>query len=976
MNSLGADFETFSEIDLKKSGLHNYATDPSTGVHCLSYGPDPEHVKTWVEGEPFPQDLADYIAAGGIITAWNAAFELAIWNLCCVKKYGWLPLPISQVRCSMVRAYAMALPGALEDAAPALGVDQRKDAQGHRIMLQLSKPKKDGCGDGTRATMWRRDADSLDKFLALYDYNRQDVRTELSCLDRLMELSPSETLLWELDYKINNRGVMCDLASVDKGIAIIQSEQKRLNAEMLKVTGGVVGACTEVQMLGKWIKSQGVEMDGLAKADVLNALAADNESLAEDAAPWMTAMPPQVRRALELRQEAAKSSTAKLVAMKEKASADGRIRNMHQFHAASTGRWAGRGVQVQNLPRPRLGTKFSDVEAMFSMLDDKEMFDMFYGPSMAAVSDCIRGMLVAAEGNELVACDFSQIEARALPWLAGQDNVLEVFRTHGKIYEHAASGIYHVPMEEVNWFQRLVGKVSILACVAEDTLVLTSNGYKAIVEVTKDDLLWDGVEWTKHGGVIAKGYRNTLDVDGLGVTPDHLIKIHQTWQQAKILDSSESTLYQALETGLKSLPCSELNSSKTESVTVTWSEFSVLAARSLISFITAIFREADLLGAINVLKRKLTIGEKIFGITQTLCRMTTTGGVCSIEFPLASTDVITPRTADSATTEGGVFTFLNRGERVDARSSHIWSRLKVGMFHPWNWIELMSTRATNRVTYASLRERRTWPTRDKLAQCKHTSSILRPVFDILNVGSRNCFLVKTKSGHMLVHNCGYGGSTRAFQSMARNYDVKISNDEALETVKGWREANKKTVAYWYALEKAALDAMQSTGVYAVGPAGRQVKFRKAGSFLWMLLPSNRALCYPYPEIRTVTTPWGAEKEALTFMTIVDMAQKKKIIHDSNSKGRWQRVSTHGGPLAENATQGFCRDLLATAMTAIEAEDIPIVIHVHDEPVAEVAKFRAQYALERMIAIMSTTPSYAPGLPLAAEGWHGRQYRKG
>jgi DNA polymerase len=321
------------------------------------------------------------------------------------------------------------------------------------------------------------------------------------------------------------------------------------------------------------------------------------------------------------------------------------------------------------------------------MLDDKEVFDLFYGPSMPAISDCLRGMLVAGEGNELVACDFSQIEARALPWLAGQDDVLEVFRTHGKIYEHAASGIYHVPMEDVNWFQRLVGKVSILAL-------------------------------------------------------------------------------------------------------------------------------------------------------------------------------------------------------------------------------------------------------------------------------------------------GYGGAVGAFQSMAKNYNVKVRDDEAEEIKTNWRAASKKIVSYWYALERAALDAMQSTGVYAVGPIGRQVKFRKAGSFLWMLLPSGRALCYPYPEIRTVITPWGAEKEALTFMTIVDMNQKKKILHDPNSKGRWQRVSTHGGPIAENATQGFCRDLLATAMVEIEAEEIEIVFHVHDEPVAEVQKFRAQYALERMIAIMSTTPSYAPGLPLAAEAWHGKRYRKG
>jgi DNA polymerase len=677
MQSLGIDFETFSEVDLKKAGLHNYATDPSTGVHCLSYGPDPEHIKTWVEGEPFPEDLKVHIAQGGIITAWNAAFELAIWNLCCVKKYGWLPLPIHQVRCSMVRAYAMALPGALDDAAPALGVDQRKDAEGHRVMLQLSKPKKDG-------SMWRRE-DDLDKFLKLYSYNKQDVRTELACLDRLMELSPSECDLWELDYKINNRGVMCDLASVDKAIAIIQSEKKRLDGEMLRATGGVVGACTEVQMLGKWIASQGVEMDGLAKADVLNALA-EGEDENGDVIP--ADLPLAVRRALELRQEAAKSSTAKLIAMKEKASADGRIRNLHQFHAASTGRWAGRGVQIQNLFRGRPGNTYADVEAMFSMLDDKEKLDLFYGPSMDAITDCIRGMLIAGEGNELVACDFSAIEARALAWLAGQESVLEIFHTHGKIYEHAAADVYHVPLDEVTKDQRQRGKVIVLAC-------------------------------------------------------------------------------------------------------------------------------------------------------------------------------------------------------------------------------------------------------------------------------------------------GFGGSIGAFQSMAKNYNVKVPDEEALGIVKAWRAANQSIVQYWHDLESAVLGAMKNGNVTSAGARGREVKFRKAGSFLWALLPSGRALCYPYPELRMVTTPWGEEKEQLTFMTVVDMTQKKKakILPDPNSKGKWQRVSTYGGSLAENTTQAIARDLLADAMRAIEAEGLEVCFHVHDEIVVEVQQFRAQYALERMVAIMSETSVWAKGLPLAAEGFHTKRYRK-
>jgi DNA polymerase len=172
--------------------------------------------------------------------------------------------------------------------------------------------------------------------------------------------------------------------------------------------------------------------------------------------------------------------------------------------------------------------------------------------------------------------------------------------------------------------------------------------------------------------------------------------------------------------------------------------------------------------------------------------------------------------------------------------------------------------------------------------------------------------------------------------------------------------------------------MKNGDVTSAGARGREVKFRKAGSFLWALLPSGRALCYPYPELRMVTTPWGEEKEQLTFMTVVDMTQKKKakILPDPNSRGKWQRVSTYGGSLAENMTQAIARDLLADAMRAVEAEGLEVCFHVHDEIVVEVQQFRAQYTLERMMASMSETPVWAKGLPLAVEGFHGRRYRKG
>jgi len=213
--------------------------------------------------------------------------------------------------------------------------------------------------------------------------------------------------------------------------------------------------------------------------------------------------------------------------------------------------------------------------------------------------------------------------------------------------------------------------------------------------------------------------------------------------------------------------------------------------------------------------------------------------------------------------------------------------------------------------------------------------------------------------------------------MARTYDVHVPDEQADEIKKAWRAANQKIVRYWYGLEEAVLGAMRNGSITSAGARGREVKFRKAGSFLWALLPSGRALCYPYPELRMVMTPWGEEKEQLTFMTVVDQTQKKKakVLPDPNARGRWQRVSTYGGSLAENMTQAIARDLLADAMRAIEAEEFEIVLHVHDEVVTEVKQFRAQYALERMIAIMSTAPSYASGLPLAAEAWRGKRYRK-
>lgn len=210
--------------------------------------------------------------------------------------------------------------------------------------------------------------------------------------------------------------------------------------------------------------------------------------------------------------------------------------------------------------------------------------------------------------------------------------------------------------------------------------------------------------------------------------------------------------------------------------------------------------------------------------------------------------------------------------------------------------------------------------------------------------------------------------------MAKNYGVKVPDAQAEEIKTAWREGHRAIVSYWYDLEAAAIRALTEGGTQVAGPAGRQVAYRKKGSFLWCRLPSGRVICYPYPEIRTVTTPWGDEKEALTYMTVVSNL-KAKVVPDPAATSTWKRISTYGGSLTENVTQAVARDLLADAMKVMDAEGFEIVGHVHDEVIVEAEDWAAGHTLARAEQIMSTSPAWAPDLPLAAEGWRGPRYRK-
>lgn len=440
---LHLDFETRSPVDLRAHGVYAYAQHAETDVMCTGYAFDDEEpeIACWSD---LPDRIEQHVRAGGIVIAHNAPFEWAIWNLCCVKKYDWPPLAVDQLDCTMARAYAMGLPGALENLAPALGLDAKKDNAGARLMMKLSKPKSI---NDTGEINWQPYDE--DEFARLHAYCMQDVRVERAADKRMLALRPSERKIWALDHGINTRGVYCDVESAQRATQLVEMEKQCLNLEMREVTGNQVAALTAVQQLKDWLKSdQGVHTDGLDQSAVTSLLARPD-------------LAPRAHRALEIRQEGSKSSTAKLKAFIARANADQRIRGWAQYHGATTGRWAGRGIQPHNFPRKKYSPDFFETLAQHG--HDPEMMRLVYGSPTGAISNALRGFLCAAPGKKLLCADWNAIEARGLAWLADETRVLELFIRGEDVYREAASHIYGVPVDRVTEEQRQVGKVAILA---------------------------------------------------------------------------------------------------------------------------------------------------------------------------------------------------------------------------------------------------------------------------------------------------------------------------------------------------------------------------------------------------------------------------------------------------------------------------------------------------------------------------------
>ena len=662
MSDCHIDFETRSTVDLRKTGVYVYAEDPTTDVWCAAYAIDDGPVKTWLPGQHCPSEIVTHIANGGAMWAHNAQFERLIWKHILKPKYGW-PLPLLlQWNCTMARAYAMSLPGALDSAAAALGIGEAKDPVGYRIMLRMSKPRR---FENNKPVWW----DDPVRIKQLVAYCIQDVVVERMLHARLMELRALEKDVWLLDQKINDRGVYVDRKLCNAAKPIIEETLRRLNHEIRIISKGLIPSCDAVAKIVEFCNARGVDTDSVARDNVTELLA-------------LPALPPDVRRVLELRAEAGKAAVKKIDALLIGCSKDGRARGLLAYHGASTGRWSARRFQPQNIKRP----KDKDQESLIPivMTGSCNAVELLAGSPLEVVGDVLRGMIVAAPGRSLYAADYSNIEGRALAWLAGEKWKVEAFRA----FDH-------------------------------------------------------------------------------GTGPD---------------------LY------------------------------------------------------------KLTYGRS-FGI------------------PL---------------------------EHVDGEKRQIGKVMELAL--------------------------------------------------------------------------GYQGGVGAFQTMAGAYGIEVDDEIANELKVAWREAHPKIQQFWYDVEDAAIRAVVKPGLTV---SCGKIAFKTAGSFLFMRLPSGRALTYPYPKIQEIQTPWGTQKLALTYKSVVNPSNNRRVVREPNNSSNWARISTYGGSLVENATQAVARDVMAEAMLRVEAAGYPVVLTVHDEIVSETEDGE----VDEFQILMETPPAWAVGFPITAKAWCGPRYKK-
>ncbi len=405
------DLETFSEVDLRLVGSDHYAEHPSTEILCAGWAIEDEPVSVWTPGAAPPERLFRHVEEGGLVHAWNVGFEIPLMEKVAHERMGWPRIPFVRWRDTAITALTLGLPPALDNAGAALGLEIQKAKWGRHLVLKLCKPRRPS--KRVQDTRWTPKNNPTD-FHDLYLYCAKDVEAERAIHHALpmRTLTPRELYLWRLTTRMNRRGWRIDLESVEKMIALLDEHEIECLKELEVVTGGRVRTPRQIQKAKVWLAENGVTLPDLTKDTVTEALSPAGYESREP-------LSPEARRFLELRQELGKSSVAKYQAMRSRVCADGTVKELVLHHGASTGRDAGRGIQIQNFPRVNVAKTEEGVTEAFADLDHASLEEIAekYDSVRTFASKMLRHVLIAREGFDLVAADFSSIETRMSAWL-------------------------------------------------------------------------------------------------------------------------------------------------------------------------------------------------------------------------------------------------------------------------------------------------------------------------------------------------------------------------------------------------------------------------------------------------------------------------------------------------------------------------------------------------------------------------------
>ena len=961
MNTLSIDIETYSDIDLKKCGVYRYASSPNADLLLFGYSIDngPVEVIDVAQGEKIPEYILKALSDNGVTKwAYNSNFErvfLSVWlkrnypeyfrsysiEEDTVSDY----LNPSSWRCSLVWGAYMGLPLSLKGIGAVLKLDEQKMSEGSDLIRYFCVPCKPTKVNGGRTRNLPFHAP--DKWETFKAYNKRDVEVELSIKEKLKNF-PVPEFVWDeyhLDQEINDRGIGIDMQLVKNAIAFDERSKGTISEQMKGMTD-LENPNSVVQMKA-WLSENGVETDTLGKKAV--------DALMKEA-------PDGICDVLELRQQLAKSSVKKYQAMANAVCDDGRARGMFQFYGANrSGRWAGRLIQLQNLPRNEMPDLAEARELVRQ--GDYDSLEMLYDDIPDTLSQLVRTAFIPKPGYKFYVADFSAIEARVIACLAGETWRNELFARGGDIYCQSASQMFKVPVEKhgINGHLRQKGKIAELACIAEGSLVLTDAGLVPIEKVTTRMKVWDGESWVEHDGVVFKGEREVIKYEGLTATPDHLVWVEGKQEpiQFGIAASCGAHLVKTGDGGNPIRLGENHQSGKTmeqELEPLLCSDrVPELRNDSVAAFGQPEKRKVKRLSGMLPTKTNSNMAGK-----KTYCSKTTMresfgsqlsklwGKRNQILFYIRSgcRSVLDKRIWSSRQVFG---TGQNRYERrlcsrEPALCLATGEPCKPAQDRPVGILAGILALFLPRCSQKTLPrhdERRDYRGRRESSDGKkkklaHNISTAR-LYDIRNAGPHHRFTVSDR----LVHNCGYGGSVGALKAMGA-LEMGLQEEELQPLVDAWRASNPNIVQLWWDVDEAVKTAVKMH----ITTETHGLKFIWKSGMLFIELPSKRRLCYVKPRI-------GENKFGGESVTYEGIGATKK----------WERLESYGPKFVENIVQAISRDLLMNAMKTLS--HCLICGHVHDELIIE---SKPEVSLDELCRQMARVPEWMQGLKLDAAGY--------